>query len=99
MFIVNRPSPLASIFVRVVRWQISSLEWKLERRIVVNLPSSSASIVVDHPSPSALIFIDRPFYLASIFADRPFSSASIVVDNPPFSAVHRSSQAPGSDTN
>ncbi|PKU73424.1 hypothetical protein MA16_Dca013880 [Dendrobium catenatum] len=77
---VDSPSSLVAIFVRIVGRWISPLEWKLEWRIVF-------FFVVDSPSPSTLIFVNGPF-----------SSASIVIDNPP-SAVHRSSQAPISDTN
>ncbi|KAH0455219.1 hypothetical protein IEQ34_015251 [Dendrobium chrysotoxum] len=47
-----------------------------------------ASIIVDSLPSSASIVVDRHSY----------SSASIVVDSPFSSAVHRSSQAPGSDT-
>ncbi|KAL0918342.1 hypothetical protein M5K25_010346 [Dendrobium thyrsiflorum] len=75
--------------------------------MVVYRPSPSASMFFDRPPPSASIFIDRPSDLASIFVDRLWvptivdypSSASIVVDSRPSSTVHRSSQAPGSDTN
>ncbi|PKU77729.1 hypothetical protein MA16_Dca005561 [Dendrobium catenatum] len=78
---VDNPSSLAALFVRIVGRQISPLEWKLEWRIVV-------FFVVDRPSPSA-----------SIIAQPKGFTTSIMVDNPSSLAVHRSSQAPGSDTN